>query len=574
MVFDSTYVDLARSLLEHGAYQFDFRPETLLPPGAPALLALVWLSLGRSQAVALQLMAVFSTLGLMASYELLRRAEDRAVALVSCLLLGSSPALFMFTTAIFASDLPYFFVSILTLLLIHELDRSRRLRFRPAWVALSGLSLVAAIMFRTAGATILLGLAGWIAVAFIRSPKLGWRRLKLFCFPLVLGLSAQLIWMVWAGRREFSEWPVPGYPHSYISQLKVRNGNEPRLGMATLRDIPQRVQQNLDTYSVELVRLLTRKTWINAYWCSPFVAGVIVLTLVGLISSFLAGGGQLHDWYFTLYAITVVLWPWDFEVRFLLPVVPLLCLYLWRGGKMLWNLPFRQPLAAGIFFILGATPLTFYSVRWAVRTHLGQPLFAVGFWGLFLLAGAGIVLFRAGVLPAPDPLGSPGNLSPIAPRIMARLVLALRVAALLAVAVLSVKGVAMQLGSAHWNLTFDTTKWLWQPYIDAAAWIRTHEPANVVVMARKNDLIFHYSNHRVVWFPPTTDAQLLMQGIRKYHVSLIIVGDRDDGYWRPSPTDCFRPLIQTYPDAFRPLYRGPGYWIYEIQPAGSGLAGQ
>ena len=29
---DAYYVELARSIIEKGAYQFDFRPETLLPP--------------------------------------------------------------------------------------------------------------------------------------------------------------------------------------------------------------------------------------------------------------------------------------------------------------------------------------------------------------------------------------------------------------------------------------------------------------------------------------------------------------------------------------------------------------
>jgi hypothetical protein len=36
---DVTYFKLARSLVEKGFYGFDFKPETLLPPGFPVILA-------------------------------------------------------------------------------------------------------------------------------------------------------------------------------------------------------------------------------------------------------------------------------------------------------------------------------------------------------------------------------------------------------------------------------------------------------------------------------------------------------------------------------------------------------
>src|SRR5262249_11322920 len=45
---DTAYLELARSIVEGRPYGFDFRAETMLPPGFPALLAALQLVLGDS----------------------------------------------------------------------------------------------------------------------------------------------------------------------------------------------------------------------------------------------------------------------------------------------------------------------------------------------------------------------------------------------------------------------------------------------------------------------------------------------------------------------------------------------
>ena len=564
VVYDATYVDLARSLLDGGGYRFDFRVETLLPPGFPALLALVWFVFGRSQAVGFHVTAVCATLALVASYDLLRRVEGRAVAFIACALLASSRDLFLYTTGTIGPDMGYFFLSTLVLILALKLDRPEGVRFRAGLILLCGASVAAAILFRTAGMVIVMGLAGWIAASFWRDRGVGWRRLKAFWLPLALGLCAQLLWSAWAGRRESPEWPVPGYPQPYFAQLKVKNGNEPLLGMATLRDIPSRVGQNLDNYSVELVKQLTHKTRIDPYWCSPFAAGVVILVLLGLLSSLMSSGGQPHDWYFALYGIMVVLWPWNLELRFLMIAVPLACVYLWRGGRTVLRAFQSGSLTAGACFLVVGAALSFFSLRWVVRTHAGQSFLAFGFWVVPLIAGAGMIVFRSGIASL-RAMELKNRLALIGRRHRQRLLLAAGMSAFLACSVFAAKGVVAQIGVARWNTTFDFTNWILNPDIEAGRWIRQNEPPDIVAMARKKDLVYHYSGDRVIWFPPTNDPQLLMQGIQKYHVSIVVVVDQDDGYWRPSQTACFEPLRQAYPEAFRPVYRGRGYWIYGVQ---------
>ena len=125
---DTTYFELARSLLEKGFYGFDLKPETLLPPGFPLILASVCVTVSCTYTVLLRSIAVFATLEFIASYELLRREEGHTVAAVFCLLLASSPIVFAFSTRMVFSDLPYFFASMLTLLLAVRLDTTKSSR--------------------------------------------------------------------------------------------------------------------------------------------------------------------------------------------------------------------------------------------------------------------------------------------------------------------------------------------------------------------------------------------------------------------------------------------------------------
>src|SRR5262245_47579095 len=91
---DVFFADCARSLLQHGFYGLDGRPDTTQPPGLPAILAVFFMIFGYGHALSLKVMAVFETLGFCSTYALLRRHLSRPVAAAICLLLMSSPVLF------------------------------------------------------------------------------------------------------------------------------------------------------------------------------------------------------------------------------------------------------------------------------------------------------------------------------------------------------------------------------------------------------------------------------------------------------------------------------------------------
>lgn len=564
---DAIYLEIARSLLEKGVYQFDFRPETLFPPGFPVLVALVCRFTGYSQAALYHLMAISTTLGLAAAYELLRRLEGRAMAAACCLLLASCPSLFGFSTQLIFSDMPYFFASMLVLLLALKLQRAEGLGARMAWMAGFAAALASAVMIRSVGVTLLMGLAAWMAVSFFWSLDLGRRRVALFLAPLLLASGLQLLWSSWAGQRKTAEWPLAGYPQSYLSQLSVKNGNYPELGAATWRDIPARVRDNLDTRASKLVIMMSRLPWVNPHWSSPAVFGVLALILIGLASSLWQQGGQLHDWYFAGYELLYALWPWNFEARFLLPVVPLACLYFWRGGKQAIGLLARRPRLAGACLAALGPLLAFDSLQWFfeekalqltarfwfIGRKTAQPFASTGFWILMTLVGLALV-FDAGAALS-------GWLARLRAAAETRPV---RVAALLALAGVVAAGAVLQMDIARRNVAPEVTKSPYYPDIEAARWIRSNLPPETVVMARKQDLVFHYSQHRVVWSPPLTNPQVLLEGIRKYHVAALVVVDRED-YWQPDDATVFQSLERAAGPILRLLHSGPHYRVFAIE---------
>jgi hypothetical protein len=307
------------------------------------------------------------------------------------------------------------------------------------------------------------------------------------------------------------------------------------------------------------------------FWPSPAIAGVLFLVALGWASS-IWHGAQLHDWYFLFYEAIFLAWPWGYNDRFLLPVFPLACLYLWRGVKELLYQAARKPKSVGRLLIVLGLVLSVCSAAFAagwmsftgdpqhVRGDLLQPVAATLFW--LLVAAGGFVMIRTQPAQAiPDRgLGRLGRLAQTATPPL------LRLAAITALAFLVVTGTAQAVAIGRQNMTPVLANQSGYPMIEAAEWIRTHEPPSSVVMARDVEFIFHFTRGRVVWFPPISDPKVLMDGIRRHEVNVILVVHHVDNYWLPSEVACFQSLLRSYGDAFRLVYRGIDSWVYEVVP--------
>ena len=567
---DMTYPDLARSILEKGSYQLRFLPETTFPPGFPLILAAVGLLFGLSPSTLFPVVAVSAALGIVAAYELLRRVEGRGVAAVSCLLLASSPVLFGFNSAIVYPEMSFFLVSMLTLLLAYKIDRAERDRCLIGWVLFLSITLVLAVLIRSVGIALLAGLATWIAISFLIDPDMGRRRMNRFLLPLMLGLAVQLAWMMWANRHQTLEWQLPGYPQSYVSQLQVKNGHYPELGMAHLADIPARVGRNVVMRTAGFSQLLTRRN-VGKFWPSPAIVGVLMLVAIGLAGS-LWNGGQLHDWYFLWHEFIFMLWPWDYRDRFLLPVLPLACLYFWRGAKAVKNYSIREPRVFGIGLVLIGSLLCIGSATFAsgiarfpvnpehVRGDHLQTIASTAFWGSVAVIGFGMI--------NPNWLRSVrdgrGTLRSLSRKVESGTPVALRLVAIVALVLIIISGTRLVVAIGHDNMNPDITKQSGYPIIKAANWILTHEPSDRVTMVREPDFLFHFTNRRTVWFPPISNPNVLMDGIRRHHVGAILVVHQAQSYWLPTEEECFLSLVQGHPGAFQLTHRDLDTWLYKV----------
>jgi hypothetical protein len=250
---------------------------------------------------------------------------------------------------------------------------------------------------------------------------------------------------------------------------------------------------------------------------------------------------------------------------------------LWRGVKMLKLFSVRQPKVTALSVFVFGLFLSVVSASFALRVlpfevdkdHVRgdrlQPVAATVFW--LILTAAGLVMIRlqslrnsTGCVRVQGSLGHLAHsLSPLVFRVVASLV----------VAILIASGLVQQVAVAHNNMHPDITRQTFYPEIEAAGWIKKHEPSRVL-MAREQDTVFHYTGQRVAWFPPISDPKVLMDGIRRQHVELLIVAHHSNSYWLPPEDTCFQLLRQVYGGAFQLIHEGLNYQIFGVRPPGSG----
>ncbi len=562
---DVYYADCAKSLLERGFYGISDRPETTQPPGVSAILALLCLAGGCTRAVFLGAMAIFETLGFIACYELLRRQLPRAVAGAVCLLLMSSSAYFSLATQWVSTCFPFLFATMGALLVARKLENAKSSASRIAWGALLSILLAASLMFGSTAIALVGSIVVSIAVSALRDRALAFARLKMFVAVLLVGVAVEGLWM---HRKPPEEWPVPGFPGPYFQQLAVKDGHYPELGKATLRDIPVRIGKKAFEQSVMLSDILFRR-WIDASWASLLILGPGLLILVGWGYSVWESGWGLEEWYFAGCEFILFLWPWRLDARSFLPVAPLACLYLWRGALGLSFLVKNKARVLGAIWLPVAASLTIASWNWMHCGGASSPMRHVGLqsggsFAAWMLSGifAGWMVWKGSAwVDSAAPLANWSSrligLLRINPRGVATLLGGAAVAGLIVI------GVREELKIRRTNLDPGSVRNRMPPDVEAALWVREHADSNAVVMARQVPITYHYSGREMVWFPPSSNPRILMDGIRKYNVNYVILIRRKQSYFLPPEEDCFAAVLAKTGDAFRLVEETPGYQIYK-----------
>jgi len=563
---DVDYAEAGRSLIEHGFYGFNGQPRLNQPPGLPAILGLLCVAGGDSHIVFLRAMAVFATLGFMASYELLRRQVPRVVAAAICLLLISSPATFRLATQWVCPAYPYFFTTIGALLVARKLEEATHIASRIWLGVLLAVLTAASLIFASSGVALLGGIVASICAVYFWDRRLAFARLRTYLAVLLVGIAVQGLWM--HQKLPNPEWPLPSHQDSYLAQLKMKSGNQPESGFAAPRDIAIRIIDNASVHSNLLSIMLFRRS-TPAAWLSIFVVGPLVLIILGWCASIRKTGGGLQEWYFAGYEFMYFLWPWLQETRFFLPVAPLACLYLWRGGEALVMLAEKKPRVMGVVWLPMGTLLTactWLRMRGYLPSHLpyaglrDDPSVVV--WLFSAILAAWMVWANTAWLTSASaflrrfyrPIGAL-RISPL--RISESF-------GIIVVAGLIILGLTMQIEIGGANLDLNSATNRLTPDAEAGAWIRSHTDENAVVMARLVPTVYHYSKRKVVWFYPSTNPKVLMEGIQRNRIEFVVVVQRENNYYLPPDDDCFTPLLTAYPGAFRMVYQAPEIKIFQV----------
>jgi hypothetical protein len=564
---DVFYADSGRSLIEHGFYGINGHPEANQPPGLPLILGLMQLLGFGTHVSFLRVMVAFESFGFLVTYELLKGKTSRVVAASICVLLISSRVFFLMATQWVFPSFPYFFTSMAALFVAGKFEKSTNNLSRLAWGALLALLIVASLLFASAGMAFLVAILVSTGAMYFRIRQLAFSRMKLYLVVFLVAAAVQGFWM----HRKPSglEWPIAGYPQSYLSQLKVKSGNQPELGMATLSDLPGRVLRNAADDAVLLSQTLSRR-WIDVAWMSVLVTGPIVLILLGWGESMWRTGGDIQDWYFAAYQAMYLLWPWKTETRFFLPVIPLACFYLWRGCKSVVALARDNPRLLGLVWYPVAVILAVSSWFWmhgswfaSHMSHAGlqdEASFVV--WIVSAIVAVRMIWAESSWLQSSTRLldwftqpGYPGGLSPY--RVSRHIVMALVLA-------LIVFGLGAQLRLAHTNLDLNSRTNSIPPDVSAAQWVALHTEPTAVIMARHVPIVYHYAKRKLVWFPPSSNPNLLMAGIRSHKIDYAIVVSREESYYLPPEEDCAARLLDAYPGDLQLVQQGAGFKIFRV----------
>ena len=155
----------------------------------------------------------------------------------------------------------YMFTTLSALLISRKLEEATSLTSRITWGALLATLLIISLLLASAAIAFLGAILVSIFAAFPRNRPLALARLVIHLPVLIVGLAVQGLWMHHE-RVEASagigatEWPIPGFPQSYLSQLKLKNGNDPELGLATPLDVAVRIADNVCAQCDLLSRML------------------------------------------------------------------------------------------------------------------------------------------------------------------------------------------------------------------------------------------------------------------------------------------------------------------------------
>lgn len=333
-----TYVLLAESLLTPGdGYSLSIDPgppqaHTKYPPGYPAALAPLVAAFGRNFVVLKLLSLVFTAGAVLVFCRYALRGREPVLWFFLALAFAVSPGVIDYSRWML-SEAPFLFFTLLALWQLDE-DRSGEGMGRAFWLGLA--AAVIGFYVRSIGALLL------AAASLSYLVRREWRK---FFVHGAVGAGLTIPWLV--RNRMVSESATP-----YLEEFLLGNVYEPEAGYLDLGGMVERFFENALLYGTrELPRALAGS---DSGWAAtpPVVLVAVVvcaLVLCGLVRA-LRRRPAAPEFYFLLTCLAIMLFQTSVnDVRYLVPLIPLILVYLSQGAAMLAGvsrgfLPARLPV--------------------------------------------------------------------------------------------------------------------------------------------------------------------------------------------------------------------------------------
>jgi len=348
---DAEYALLGQSLRQGGyqeLWRADLRPHAQYPPGYPAMIA-VWGGIfGDSfeSLVVLSVVIAMATLAL--TFVLVRRFLGPTVAVAAVAVLAVNPSLVQ-AGGVVASELPYAFMTLLTLWLLAHTDR------RARWIGLGAAAAIVAALTRSVGIT----LAAAVGLHLLLGRQ--WKAAAIYAAACAVTIGAWLYWTTIA--------PEQYAGASYVADMRVLGQGQGVVSVGSLQFVVRRAMYYASNSMPVTMGM-------------PTVPGTPIDNMVGMLvilAGVLAGlwvllrRWRLAGLYLIVMAGLLLSWPWRMD-RFITPLVPLLVPTMLVGWAILLQRRGERAsllavAAVAAMFVVGGAMQTGRHVAAATRCH-------------------------------------------------------------------------------------------------------------------------------------------------------------------------------------------------------------
>ncbi len=323
----ATYIMLGKSLITGNGFKYMDIPHTKYPFMFPLMLSPIIGLFGRNFLL-MRLLIVMMALGSIGlTFWLFRRNFDTWLGLGIMLMTAASYPLMYECTRIL-SDIPYMFLSLLSLILIGPYAREDRWSSRFGYI--SAALILASFFTRYIGLALFAGAVSYLLLDSRGSLPL---RLKKVALISIIFLIPASLWMVRGAVLRRISPPPPGLREflSYERELVVVDAGDPHSRTVRLDEFISRVKQNNQQYQDLAADIASGKNTDSRRRAQVISA----ILLCGFIYC-LIRRRTIFEYYVFFYVLAYVVWTSLQGTRFLVPIIPFIFYYFIRA---LWLIP-------------------------------------------------------------------------------------------------------------------------------------------------------------------------------------------------------------------------------------------